>query len=361
MSDNEETKNEPVIHLKVPTEIHRDTIKRRGMFAKRDKTEASSRRLLIADSVDDVLYPPPAPVRMAQNYTPIAKEVKTVDSAKIDESGRSVVSELTLDASARTRGVDASARTIDSSNRTEPSSNVVRQRKAPKAKSPKQKTKKTVKPKKSASGDDEDDDDDDSVSVLSDELSTISEKRSKKNGSSRSLSSTSSKKSATKKKKKTSKANRRASMKSMGSCESIDELTVTSGEMSFDGLSLADSITADSGSADAPVSSRSAATTDSSRRSHKSKKSSSATSRRSSTGEISKSSKKSKGSKKSSKGSVPMVIGSGCGGDTDEVSEVGEKPPSLMNSTLSDGGADTNAQESAVLSQGLQALGQFYE
>lgn len=361
MSEKEDTHR--AIHLKVPTGIQMDTIKRRGMFAKRDKKEASSRRLLIADAVDDVLYPPPAPVRPAQRHTPLARDIKSAEPSEIDESGRSFVSELTLDASGKTE-IDVSARTIDASTRTEPSSNV-KQKKSPKSpkspttkvKTPKQKTKKSSKSKKAAS-DDEADEDMSVITSTSDELSVISEKRSTTNSSSRSISSKSSKNSTTKKKK--TQNSRRASMKSLGSCESIDELTVTSGEMSFEGLSIADSITADSGSADAPVSARSAATTDSARRSQPKKKPT--LSRRGSTGDLSKSSKKSKGSKKSSKESIPMIVGSCCG-ESDEVSASEEKPPSLMNSTLSEcGGVSEPApQESAVLSQGLKALGRFYE
>mmetsp|Transcript_5403 Transcript_5403/g.12751 ORF Transcript_5403/g.12751 Transcript_5403/m.12751 type:complete len:88 (+) Transcript_5403:39-302(+) len=85
--------------------------------------------------------------------------------------------------------------------------------------------------------------------------------------------------------------------------------------------------------------------------------------RRGSTGAMKKSRKsKSKSSKKKS-GDVPMIVGSGCGDNDDVVSaEAGEeKPPSLMNSTLSDNASPTEPSESAVLSQGLQALGQFYE
>lgn len=329
------------ICLKVPTEIRKDTIQRRGLFLKRDKKQASSRRLLIADAIDDSLYPPPAPARLAQSYTPIAKQVKSANPAKqLDESGRSVVSELTLDASGRVdtdasakMDKDGSARTVDVSSS--------KQRKASKsptrkAKSPKQKTKKSSKSSKKSTSDDD-------VSVLSDDLSTISEKRLKKSNSNRSVSSKSSKKSTTKKKRPND--NRRTSMKSMGSCQSIDELTVTSGEMSFEGLSIDDSATAESHSTGAPISAMSVATSDDSSRPSSKKKSS-------------KKSKSSKGSKKS----VPMIVGSGCG-DSDEVSEAEEKPPSLMNSTLSDnaGASATKPEESAVLSQGLQALGQFYE
>ena len=357
MSVNGESK--PAIHLTVPTEIHRGG-SRRSVFAnKRDKELSSTRKLAIADSIDDIIYGPPPPAR-----SPVRPLHKSADPAKLDGSARSLVSEVTLDASTRADNHESSARSTTRSVDASANAKTMKDTSI----SPKQKVKKTKK-KSDASADDG------SVLTLdSDELSTISEKkRTKKNSSSRSISSKSSKKSTTKKKKKSSstKPSRHASTKSVGSCASIDELTVTSGEMSFDDLTINSVDENDTVDDALAISARSARTVDETGKSAKKKKVKAP--RRGSTGGVSATKKKTtkkktKGTKEpkdSSGQSVPFVVGADWG-DASDAEDTTEKEPSLMASTLSDGGgaADANATpppESAVLSQGLQALGEYYE